>query len=184
MSTANYTSRVHEMRSKVVGTTLWTLAAILLTAIVILSVIPVNQARMLAESTSVSAVAPSASIRSAVQDAAWHCLFYGPFTLTLLLAAVGRPGLPRRRSHQAVLLVILGVGGLGMLLEIVQLGVVGRSAEFVDVVGNVVGLGLGAGIWLWIERVSQHPSNGHEGFRSGNAHRRAAMSREGIDSLD
>ena len=184
MSTAIYTSRVQEMRSRAVDTILWTLAAVLFAAIVILSVIPVNQARSLAESTSVPAVGAGASIGSAVQDAAWHCLFYGPFTLTLLLAAVGRPGLPRRRSRRAVLLVILGVGGLGIFLEVVQLASVGRSAEFVDLVGNAVGLALGTGLWLGIERLSQHPSNGHECFRGDNAHRRPAVSGEGVDRLD
>jgi len=184
MSTANYTSRVPEMRSRAVDAILWMLAAVLLAAIVILSLVPVNQARSLAESTSVPAVAAGASISSAVQDAAWHCLFYGPLTLTLLLAAVWRRGLPRQRSRKAALLVILGVGSLGVLLEMVQLASVGRSAEFVDLVGNVAGLAVGTGLWLGIERLSQHPSNGHERFRGDNAHSRPAVSGEGIDSLD
>ncbi|MBA2514067.1 MAG: VanZ family protein [Solirubrobacterales bacterium] len=175
-----------KMRSRAVDAILWMLAAVLLAAIVILSLIPVNQARSLAESTSVPTVtaSASASISSAVQDAAWHCLFYGPLTLTLLLAAVWRPGLPRQRSRKAALLVILGVGSLGVLLEIVQLASVGRSAEFVDLVGNVAGLAVGTGLWLGIERLSQHPSNGHERFRGDNAHSRPAVSGEGIDSLD
>jgi len=184
MSTANYTSRVPEMRSRAVDASLWTLAAVLLAATVILSVIPEDQARSLAESTSVPAAAAGASISSGVQDAAWHSLFYGPLTLTLLLAAAWRPGLPRRRSHRAALLVIVGIGGLGVLLEIVQLAFVGRSAELVDLAGNAVGLALGAGVWRGIKLLSQHPSNGHERFRSNNAHRRAAVSREGIDPLD
>ena len=184
MSTANYTSRVSEMRSRAIDVILWTLAAVLLAAIVVLSVIPMNQARTLAESSGVPAVTASHSIGSAVQGGAWHSLFYGPFTLTLLLAAAWRPGRPSRRSRRAALLVIVGVGGLGVLLEIVQMGVVGRSAELWDLVGNAVGLALGAAVWRGIERLSQHSSNGHEGFRGDNAHCRSAVSGEGIDRLD
>jgi len=171
------------MRSRVVDVTLWMLAAALLAAIVILSVIPVNQARSLAESTSVPAVATRVSIGS-VQDAAGHSLFYGPLTVTLLLAAAWRPNRPRRGARRAALLVILGVGSLGVLLEIVQLGLVGRSAEFLDLVGNAVGLALGAGVWRGIEGLSQHPSNGQERFRGDHVHRRAPVSGQGIDRLD
>lgn len=156
-STANYTGRVDEVNSRVVGVILWLLAAISLVTIVTLSVIPANDASSLAASTGVPSVAASASISSGVQDAAWHCLFYGPFTLTLLLAAAWRPGLPQSRSHRAALLVILVVGSLGLLLEIVQAAWFGRSAELVDVVGNVVGLALGAAAWRGIERLVTTP---------------------------
>lgn len=156
-STANYTDCMHEVRLSAVGTILWLLVAIFLVTIVTLSVIPANQASSLAASTGVPSVAAGASISSGVQDAAWHCLFYGPFTLTLLLAAAWRPGLPQRRSHRAALLVILVVGSLGMLLEIVQAAWFGRSAELVDVVGNVIGLALGATVWCGVERLYTAP---------------------------
>ena len=150
-STAHYTGRVYEERVNVVGVILWLLVASLLVTIVMLSVIPANEASTLAAATRVPAVAAGANISSGVQDAAWHCLFYGPFTLTLLLATAWRPGLPRRRSHRPALLVILLVGGLGMLLELVQATWFDRSAELVDVLGNVVGLALGAAAWRGIE---------------------------------
>ena len=143
---------MQETRVSVAGVILWILAAALFVTIVTLSVIPENHASSLVAATHVPAGAAGDSISSAVQEAVWHCLFYAPFTLTLLLAAAWRPGLPQRRSHRAALLVILVVGSLGMLLEIVQAAWFGRSAELVDVVGNVVGLALGAAVWRGIER--------------------------------
>jgi VanZ family protein len=149
---------VDEVRVNVAGVILWLLVAILLVTIVMLSVIPANEASSLAAATRVPAVAAGAHISSGVQDAAWHCLFYGPFTLALLLAAAWRPGLPRRRSHGPALLVILLVGGLGMLLELVQATWFGRSAELVDVLGNLVGLALGAAAWRGIEWLYTAPA--------------------------
>jgi VanZ family protein len=172
------------MRSRAIDAILWMLAAFLLLAIVILSVIPVNQAGSLADPASVQEGAVGVSMSSVAHGAVWHSAFYGPLTLTLLLAVAWRPGLPRRRSRRPALLVILGVGSLGLLLEIVQLGVVGRSADLLDLVGDAVGLIVGVAIWLVIERLSQDSSNRHERFRSGHAHRRAAVSGEGIDPLD
>ncbi|MGI8520969.1 MAG: hypothetical protein ACR2MC_10290 [Actinomycetota bacterium] len=149
---------MYEERVNVVGVILWLLVASLLVTIVMLSVIPANEASSLAAATRVPAVAAGANISSGVQDAAGHCLFYGPFTLTLLLATAWRPGLPRRRSHGRALLVILLVGGLGMLLELVQATWFDRSAELVDVLGNVVGLALGAAAWRGIERLYTAPA--------------------------
>ena len=144
---------MHEVRPSVAGAILWILAAALFVTIVTLSVIPENQAGSLADATHVPAVAAGASISSTVQDAALHCLFYAPFTLILLLAAAWRPGLPPRRSGRAALLVILAAGSMSLLLEMAQAAWFGRSAELVDVVGNVVGLALGAVAWRGIERV-------------------------------
>ncbi len=148
---------MHETRPTVVGATLWLLAAVLLVTILTLSVIPADEASSLATSTRVPAVAAGANISSAVQDAAWHGLFYGLFTFTLLLARAWRPGLSQRRSHHAALLVLLAIGSLGVLLEIVQAAWFGRSAEFVDVVGNVAGLAMGAAAWRGIERIYSAP---------------------------
>lgn len=139
------------IRVSVAGVILWILAAALFVTIVTLSVIPENHASSLVAATHVPAGAAGDSISSAVQEAVWHCLFYAPYTLTLLLAAVWRPGLPPR-SHRAALLVILVVGGMGLLLEMAQAAWFGRSAELMDVVGNMVGLGLGAAVWRGIER--------------------------------
>jgi VanZ family protein len=157
-STADYTGHMHEDKQSVAAALLWTLAAVLLAAIVTLSVIPANQAGSIAAATHVPAAAAGASINSGVQDAAWHCLFYGPFTLTLLLAAAWRPGLPRPSSHRPALLLILAVGTLGLLLEIVQAAWFGRSSELVDVVGNVAGLALGATAWRGIEWLYTAPA--------------------------
>ena len=143
---------MHEIRLGVAGIILWMLAAVLLVTIVTLSVIPASQANSLLAATHVSAVAADASISSAVQDAVFHCLFYAPFTLTLLLAAAWRPGLPPRRSRRAALLVILVVGSMSLLIEMAQAAWFGRSAELIDVVGNLVGMALGAALWRGIER--------------------------------
>ena len=157
-STAHYTGHMHEIKHRVAGVILWILAAALFVTIVTLSIIPENQASSLVAATHVPAGAARDSISSAVQDAAWHGLFYAPFTLTLLLAAAWRPGLPPRRSHRAPLLVILAVGALGLFLEIVQAAWFGRSAELVDVVGNVAGLALGAAAWRGIEWLYTAPA--------------------------
>ena len=149
---------MQEIRVSVAGVILWILAAALFVTIVTLSVIPENHASSLVAATHVPAGAAGDSISSAVQEAVWHCLFYAPFTLTLLLAAAWRPGLPARRSHRAALLVILVVGGMSLLLEMAQAAWFGRSAELMDVVGNVVGLGLGAAVWRGIERACTGPS--------------------------
>ena len=148
---------MHEIRVGVAGAILWVLAAAWLVTIVTLSIIPANQASSLVAATHVPAVAADASISSDVQDAVWHCLFYLPFTFTLLLAAAWRPGLPPRRSHRAALLVILLVGAMSLLLEMAQAAWFGRSAELVDVVGNVVGVSLGAAAWRRIERIYSAP---------------------------
>lgn len=153
----NYTGSVDEKRLVPARAVLWILVAALLVTIVTLSLIPANQASSLVVSTHVPAVAAGARIGAGVQDAVWHSLFYAPFTLTLLLAAAWRPGLPRRRSRRAALLVVLVVGGVGMILEIVQTVWFDRSAELVDVVGNVVGVSLGAAVWRGIERACAAP---------------------------
>ena len=148
---------MQEVNPRVVGAILWMLAAVLLVTIVTLSIIPANQASSLVAATHVPAVAADASISSDVQDAVWHCLFYLPFTFTLLLAAAWRPGLPPRRSYRAALLVILLVGAMSLLLEMAQAAWFGRSAELVDVVGNVVGVSLGAAAWRGIEGLRTAP---------------------------
>lgn len=148
---------MHETRPTVVGAALWLLAALFLVTIVTLSVIPADEASSLVAATHVPAVAADASISSDVQDAVWHCLFYLPLTFTLLLAAAWRPDLSQRRSHRAALLVLLLIGGLGVVLEVVQVTWFGRSAEFADVVGNVAGLAMGAAAWRGIERLCRAP---------------------------
>lgn len=84
-------------------------------------------------------------------DKLWHGIAYAALTGTWLLAAVWRPGRGPGRFPGGAPLVVIALVVLGGLLELLQ-GVVGRFADPLDWLANLVGVILVAAAWLLLRR--------------------------------
>lgn len=92
--------------------------------------------------------------RFVAADKVGHVFAYGLLTGSLLLAAVWRPGRDRGVS-KGPWPIVAGVIAFGGIIELIQ-SRAGRSAEFVDLAADAVGVCLAAGIWLWLRRRRSH----------------------------
>ena len=84
-------------------------------------------------------------------DKLWHALAYGALTGGWLLAAVWRPGRGPGRYPGGAPLIVIGAAVLGALLELLQ-GGVGRFADPLDWMANLVGIALATVAWLLMRR--------------------------------
>lgn len=82
-------------------------------------------------------------------DKLWHAVGYGALTGTWLLAAVWRPGRGEGRFPQGAPVVVVGAVLLGAMLELFQI-LVGRSADPLDWLANVVGVSIVSTVWLML----------------------------------
>lgn len=80
-------------------------------------------------------------------DKIFHCLFYTPFALFAFYH-------PRRGTKSLMLVSLFGIN-FGLLMEILQRRVHGRSFEWLDFVADMTGVVLGLavfGIWFAMKR--------------------------------
>lgn len=116
----------HERR---IDLALWTVAVLLLVALVVLSVGPGP---------------PTRGVLSA--DKLWHGVAYAALTASWLLAAVWRPGRGPGRWPGAGLLVAAGAAALGGAIELLQ-GSVGRSGDVLDLLADLAGVAAASTLW-------------------------------------
>jgi VanZ family protein len=104
-------------------------------------------------------LAPQAPAPLSLSDKVLHTLGYLTLTLSVLLAAVWRPGRgPGIVSRGAA--VVAGAYALGPALELLQ-GVVGREPDVLDALANAVGVTAGLLVWraLGGRAASKRPLN-------------------------
>lgn len=122
--------------SRALDAVLWIAAASTLATVVVFSVGP--------------GAAPTGIFAA---DKLWHAIAYGALTGAWLLAAVWRPGRGPGRFPGGAPLILIGAAVLGALLELLQ-GVVGRFADPLDWLANLVGAALAAAAWLLLRRLA------------------------------
>jgi VanZ family protein len=83
-------------------------------------------------------------------DKLLHFFAYMTMTTTFLLAGVWRPGKGNGKWPEAAATITIAAAAYGGLMELLQ-GLVGRDAQILDEVANV--LGCFAGLMLWLSLV-------------------------------
>ena len=124
-----YSTSSIAQRRRVVDASLWLLAGMLLTAIIVLSLGP--------------AEAPDSF---PYEDKIFHAAAYAALTFVVLLAGVWRPGRGNGRWPAATGWMLLGVVVFGIALEVIQ-AFVSRDVSAFDGLADAVGATLALGIW-------------------------------------
>lgn len=101
----------------------------------------------------ISLVVPPRAWSFPVKEEFVHAGVYGVLTLSLLLAAVWRPGRGSGPFARAAWLVGFGIAGLSVLLELVQIPVPVRQPEGLDLLANVSGVTAALLVWWSVRRV-------------------------------
>jgi VanZ family protein len=132
--------QLRSARSKLIDTLLWVAAFVLLALSLLLS----------------WGQPPRFGPRFELDDKVWHLLGYGALCLTLLMAAVWRPGRGEGSFPRAARVAALLVLGIAWITEALQ-APFGRDAELLDAVADLAGVAVGFTVWR-ITRVTPEPS--------------------------